>query len=93
VNGFTYCSYKFKKPLYHHLIHENSICAKKLNNTERYIRNVIILMTICMYNIEQILDKIQVFNITKDQLKDFVPELNTIKDFILVLYDKIPKNK
>ena len=93
VNGFTYCSYRFEKPLYHHLIHENSICAKKLYNTERYIRNVIILMTICMYNIEQILDKIKVFNITEEQLKDFVPELNKIKDFILVLYDKIPKTK
>jgi hypothetical protein len=46
-----------------------------------------------MYNIEQILDKIQVFNITKDQLKDFVPEMDTIKDFILVLYDKIPKKQ
>jgi hypothetical protein len=50
-------------------------------------------MTICMYNIEQILDKIKVFNITEEQLKDFVPELNKIKDFILVLYDKIPKTK
>ena len=37
------------------------------------------------------LDKIKVFNITKEQLKDFVPELDKIKDFILVLYDKIPK--
>jgi len=86
VDGYTYCSHKFDRPLYQHLIHDNSVCAKKELNKEKYVRNVIILMTVCMYNVEQILEKV---NTTRDQLYHYVPELDRIKGFIHTLYDKV----
>lgn len=97
VDNITYCCCKFDKPLYNHLIHDNSVCARKYKDTNRYITNVIILMTICMYSNEAIKEKINTLLPeseilqNKEQLTTYVPNLDRINNFIHLLYDKIKK--
>lgn len=97
VDGVTYCCCKFDKPLYNHLIHDNSVCARKGKDKNRYISNVIILMTLCMYSPEAIKDKINTLLPesemlqNKEQLFVYVPNLDRINKFINLLYDKITK--
>ena len=85
-NDVKYCSCKFDKPLYNHIKHSQSICARKESDYYRYIRNVIILLTICMYNTKYITDKL---NLTEEKLCIFVPELDRIRKIKYKLYDNV----
>lgn len=84
--GISYASCKFNKPLYNHIKNPYSICSKKADNYVRYIRNVIILMTICMYDVDYIKDK---FLLSDPDLYTFVPELDRVRKIKDKLYDNI----
>ena len=72
----SFCSCKFDKPLYNHYINPNSICSRKAKDTIKYIRNTIILLTICMYDVNFIINKV---NVEEKHLYLYVPELERIR--------------
>ena len=84
--GVKYCSCKFDIPLYNHTKHQNSVCARKENNYPIHIRNVIILLTICMYDIEFITNKV---HLQESELYTYVPELDRIRKIKYMLYDNV----
>jgi hypothetical protein len=85
-NNVKYCSCKFNKPLYNHIKHSQSICGKKESDYHRYVRNVVILLTICMYDVKYITDKL---NLTEENLYIYVPELDRIRKIKYKLYDNV----
>jgi hypothetical protein len=87
--NITFCSCKFEKPYYNHFKNPNSICSRKTQCNYRYIRNVIILLTICMYNTKFIQEKCQ---ISEEDIIKYVPELERIRKIKDKLYDNIQKS-
>ncbi len=85
-SGITFASCKFHKPLYNHVKNPLSICSRKGDDAVRYMRNVIILLTICMYDTSFITNKLQ---ISEKDLYAFVPDLDRIRKIKDKLYDNI----
>jgi hypothetical protein len=87
--GITFASCKFIKPLYNHTKNPFSVCSRKGNDAVKYIRNVIILLTICMYDVDFITNKLQ---ISEKDLYTFVPELDRVRKIKDKLYDNIARS-
>jgi hypothetical protein len=88
--NISYAHCKFDKPLYNHYKNPDSICSRKVQDYARYIKNVIILLTICMYDIRFLEEKVQM---KEEEMYSYVPELDRIREIKNKLYDNIAKKQ